>query len=68
MKQLTTSNLEFQQSSSRSSNLPSQTIPNSRGNASVVTLKSGKELSQPTLQQLPRSTEADSKPNADSQS
>ncbi|RDX68170.1 hypothetical protein CR513_52862, partial [Mucuna pruriens] len=51
-----------------SSNLPSQTIPNQRGNASVVTLKSGKELPQPTLQQLPRSVEADSEPNADSQS
>ncbi|RDX83740.1 hypothetical protein CR513_35310, partial [Mucuna pruriens] len=51
-----------------SSNLPSQTIPNSRGNASVVTLRSGKELSQPTLQQLPRSTEADSELNIDSRS
>ncbi|RDX70237.1 hypothetical protein CR513_50540, partial [Mucuna pruriens] len=50
-----------------SSNLPSQTIPNPRGNANVVTLKSGKELPQPTLQQLPRSAEADSEPNADSQ-
>ncbi|RDY01985.1 hypothetical protein CR513_14615, partial [Mucuna pruriens] len=30
-----------------SSNLPSQTILNSRGNASAVTLRSGKELSQP---------------------
>ncbi|RDX74718.1 Retrovirus-related Pol polyprotein from transposon 17.6, partial [Mucuna pruriens] len=48
-----------------SSNLPSQTIPNPRGNASVVTLRSGKELPQPTLQQLPRSAEADSEPNAD---
>ncbi|RDY04726.1 hypothetical protein CR513_11524, partial [Mucuna pruriens] len=78
MKQLATSNLEFQQSvsssnmqfqqnmtatiqdlktqigqlantvsqlqSAGSSNLPSQTIPNPRGNASVVTLRSGKEL------------------------
>ncbi|RDX98429.1 hypothetical protein CR513_18646, partial [Mucuna pruriens] len=68
MKQLATSNLEFQQSlanivsqlqSARSSNLPFQTIPNPRGNASVVTLRSGKELPQTTLQQLPRSTEAD---------
>ncbi|RDX82308.1 hypothetical protein CR513_36915, partial [Mucuna pruriens] len=49
-----------------SSNLPSQTIPNLRGNASVVTLRSGKELPQPTLQQLPRPTEADAEPNADS--
>ncbi|RDX79478.1 hypothetical protein CR513_40092, partial [Mucuna pruriens] len=95
MKQLATSNLEFQQSvsssnmqfrqnvtttiqdlktqirqlantSAGSSNLPSQTIPNLRGNASVVTLRSGKELPQPTLQQLPRSTKADSEPNANS--
>ncbi|RDY09919.1 hypothetical protein CR513_05631, partial [Mucuna pruriens] len=51
-----------------SSNLPSQTIPNPRGNASVVTLRSGKELPQSTLQQLPRTTEVDSKLNADSQS
>ncbi|RDX73596.1 hypothetical protein CR513_46771, partial [Mucuna pruriens] len=50
------------------SNLPFQTIPNPRGNASVVTLRSGKELLQPALQQPPRSAEADSKPNADSQS
>ncbi|RDY06001.1 hypothetical protein CR513_10092, partial [Mucuna pruriens] len=54
--------------SARSSNLPSQTIPNPRGNASVVTLRSGKELPQPTLQQLPRSAKADSEPNANSQS
>ncbi|RDX72685.1 hypothetical protein CR513_47787, partial [Mucuna pruriens] len=47
---------------------PSQTIPNPRGNASVVTLRSGKELPQPTLQQLPRSAEADSEPNAHLQS
>ncbi|RDX70766.1 hypothetical protein CR513_49957, partial [Mucuna pruriens] len=47
-----------------SSNLPSQTISNPRGNASAVTLRSGKELPQPTLQ----SVEADSKPNADPQS
>ncbi|RDX86191.1 hypothetical protein CR513_32498, partial [Mucuna pruriens] len=30
-----------------SSNLPSQTIPNPTGNASAVTLRSGKELAQP---------------------
>ncbi|RDY02631.1 hypothetical protein CR513_13884, partial [Mucuna pruriens] len=39
-----------------SSNLPSQIIPNPRGNASVVTLRSGKELLQlakPTLNQMP---------------
>ncbi|RDY09186.1 hypothetical protein CR513_06482, partial [Mucuna pruriens] len=40
-------------------NLPSQTIPYPRGNASVVTLRSGKELPQTTLQQLTRSVEAD---------
>ncbi|RDX67053.1 hypothetical protein CR513_54115, partial [Mucuna pruriens] len=102
MKQLATSNLEFQQSvsssnmqfqqnmtatiqdlktqigqlantvsqlqSTGSSNLPSQTIPNPRGNASVVTLRREKELPQPTLQQLPRPTKVDSEPNADSQS
>ncbi|RDX84369.1 hypothetical protein CR513_34587, partial [Mucuna pruriens] len=79
MKQLATSNLEFQQSMSSnlktqigqlantvsqlqsvgSSNLPSQTIPNPRGNASAVTLRSGKELPQTTLQQFLRSIEAD---------
>ncbi|RDY07908.1 Retrovirus-related Pol polyprotein from transposon 17.6, partial [Mucuna pruriens] len=93
MKQLATSNLEFQQSvsssnlqfqqnmtatiqdlktqigqlantvsqlqSAGSNNLPSQTIPNPRGNASVVTLRSGKEL--------PRSVEADSEQNANLQ-
>ncbi|RDX85412.1 hypothetical protein CR513_33401, partial [Mucuna pruriens] len=102
MKQLATSNLEFQQSvsssnmqfqqnvtatiqdlktqigqlantvsqlqSARSSNLPSQTIPNLRRNASVITLRSGKELPQPTLQQSPRSTKTDFEPNVDSQS
>ncbi|RDX84619.1 hypothetical protein CR513_34303, partial [Mucuna pruriens] len=98
MKQLATSNLEFQQfvssnnmqfqqnmtatiqdlktqigqlantvsqlQSAGSSNLPSQTIPNPRGNASVVTLQSGKELPQPTLQQLPRLAKADYEPIA----
>ncbi|RDX70285.1 hypothetical protein CR513_50486, partial [Mucuna pruriens] len=54
--------------SARSSNLPSQTIPNPRGNASAVTLRSRKESSQPTLQQLSRSTETDSDPDANSQS
>ncbi|RDY00935.1 hypothetical protein CR513_15781, partial [Mucuna pruriens] len=97
LKQLATSNLEFQQSvsssnmkfqqnmtatiqdlktqigqlantvsqlqSAGSSNLPSQTIPNPRGNASAVTLRSGKELSQPT--QL---AGADSESDANSQS
>ncbi|RDX88435.1 hypothetical protein CR513_29976, partial [Mucuna pruriens] len=51
-----------------SSNLPSQTIPNLRGNASAVTLRSGKELPQPTLQQLPRPVKADSGPNVNVQS
>ncbi|RDX93810.1 hypothetical protein CR513_23878, partial [Mucuna pruriens] len=54
--------------STGSGNLPSQTIPNPRGNGSVVTLRSEKELSQPALQQLLRLAEADSKPNANSQS
>ncbi|RDX77186.1 hypothetical protein CR513_42734, partial [Mucuna pruriens] len=96
MKQLATSNLEFQQSvsssnmqfqqnmtatiqdlktqigqlanivshlqSAGSNNLPSQTIQNPRGNASAVTLRSGKELPQPTLQRVLRSAEADSEP------
>ncbi|RDX72176.1 hypothetical protein CR513_48378, partial [Mucuna pruriens] len=51
----------------RSSNLRSQTIPNPRGNASAITLRSGKALPQPELQQLPTSTDVDSEPNADSQ-
>ncbi|RDX69951.1 hypothetical protein CR513_50869, partial [Mucuna pruriens] len=52
--------------SAGSSNLPSQTIPNPRGNASVVTLRSGKELQQPAPQQLPRPTDGDSELNANS--
>ncbi|RDX83345.1 hypothetical protein CR513_35746, partial [Mucuna pruriens] len=36
--------------STRSSNLPSQTIPNLRGNVSVGMLRSGKALSQPASQ------------------
>ncbi|RDY02123.1 hypothetical protein CR513_14454, partial [Mucuna pruriens] len=47
------------------SNLPLQTILNPRGNVSAVTLRSGKELSQPAPQ-LPRSTEADSEPDDNS--
>ncbi|RDX97295.1 hypothetical protein CR513_19953, partial [Mucuna pruriens] len=58
-------NTVSQLQSAGSSNLPSQTIPNPRGNASVVTLRSGKELAQPTLQQEPRSVRTDSKQNAD---
>ncbi|RDX99001.1 hypothetical protein CR513_18012, partial [Mucuna pruriens] len=46
--------------SARSSNLPSQTILNPRGNASVVTLRSGRELLQITPQQEPRLTDTDS--------
>ncbi|RDX72142.1 hypothetical protein CR513_48410, partial [Mucuna pruriens] len=46
-----------------SNNLPSQTIPNLRGNASEITLRNGKELSQPALQ-LSGSTEVDSEPDA----
>ncbi|RDX85215.1 hypothetical protein CR513_33632, partial [Mucuna pruriens] len=94
MKQLATSNLEFQQSvsssnlqfqqnmtatiqdlkmqigqlantvselqSAGSSSLPSQSIPNPRGNANAVTLRSGKELSQPVQHQVPQPAEADS--------
>ncbi|RDX79273.1 hypothetical protein CR513_40319, partial [Mucuna pruriens] len=52
--------------SARSNNLPSQPILNPRGNASAVTLRSGKELSQPAPQ-LPRLIEADSGPDANSQ-
>ncbi|RDX73363.1 Retrovirus-related Pol polyprotein, partial [Mucuna pruriens] len=59
-------NTVSQLQSAGSSNLPSQTIPNPRGNASAVTLRSGKELPQTTLQQLPRLAEADlqSQPDA----
>ncbi|RDX97133.1 Retrovirus-related Pol polyprotein from transposon 17.6, partial [Mucuna pruriens] len=61
-------NIVSQLQSAGSSNLPSQTILNPRGNATAVTLRSGKELPQPTLQQLPRPAKADSEPNADPQS
>ncbi|RDX75047.1 hypothetical protein CR513_45122, partial [Mucuna pruriens] len=50
-----------------SSNLPSQIVLNLRGSESAITLRSGKELPQPALQQLSRSTNADSEPDADSQ-
>ncbi|RDY07631.1 hypothetical protein CR513_08226, partial [Mucuna pruriens] len=50
-----------------SSNLPSHTISNLRGNASAVTLRSGKTLPQPTPQKLPRLADADSEPDANSQ-
>ncbi|RDY08168.1 hypothetical protein CR513_07631, partial [Mucuna pruriens] len=52
--------------STGSSNLPLQTIPNPRGNASAFMLRSGKELSKPALQ-LPRPTEVNSEPDAYSQ-
>ncbi|RDY10528.1 hypothetical protein CR513_04937, partial [Mucuna pruriens] len=102
MKQLATSNLEFQQSvsssnlqfqqnmtatiqdlkmqigqlantvselqSAGSSSLPSQSIPNPRGNAHAVTLRSGKELPQPEQHQEPQPAEADSEAAANSQS
>ncbi|RDX86792.1 hypothetical protein CR513_31821, partial [Mucuna pruriens] len=101
MKQLATSNLEFQQTMSssnmqfqqnmnatiqdvkmqigklantvsqlqsiRSSNLPSQTIPNLRGNASAVAFRSGKELPQLAQQQLPRLAYVDSELDTNSQ-
>ncbi|RDX81714.1 hypothetical protein CR513_37567, partial [Mucuna pruriens] len=51
--------------SAGSSNLPSQTIPNPRGNASAIMLRCGKELSQPAPQ-LSRSVEADSESDANS--
>ncbi|RDX97882.1 hypothetical protein CR513_19282, partial [Mucuna pruriens] len=60
-------NTMSQLQSTGSNNLPSQKIPNPRGNASAVTLRTGKELSQPA-QQLPRSAEADSESDANSQS
>ncbi|RDY05002.1 hypothetical protein CR513_11205, partial [Mucuna pruriens] len=53
--------------SADSSNLPSQTISNPRGNASAVILRSDKELPQPAQHQKPKSVE-DSKAIADSQS
>ncbi|RDY08584.1 hypothetical protein CR513_07166, partial [Mucuna pruriens] len=89
MKQLATSNLEFQQNMSaivqdlktqvgqladsisqlqlaRFRNLPLQTILNPRGNASVVSLRSDREL-QVALQQKSRSADTKSKLDADSQ-
>ncbi|RDY05554.1 hypothetical protein CR513_10600, partial [Mucuna pruriens] len=45
--------------SAGSNNLPSQTIPNLRGNASAVILRSGKELPQPAQHQMPKSDEND---------
>ncbi|RDX66129.1 hypothetical protein CR513_55140, partial [Mucuna pruriens] len=83
MKQLATSNLEFQESVSSNNMqfqqnmiatiqdlkiLPSQPISNPRGNANAVTLKSNKELPQPAQHQVPQPAEADSEAIADSQS
>ncbi|RDY05582.1 hypothetical protein CR513_10556, partial [Mucuna pruriens] len=59
-------NTVSQLQSAGSSNLLSQTIPNLRGNANIVTLRSGKELPPPTPHQLPRLVASDSEPNADS--
>ncbi|RDX93984.1 hypothetical protein CR513_23689, partial [Mucuna pruriens] len=50
-----------------SSNLPSQTISNLRGNASAVTLRSNKELPQPAQHQMSKSVKADPEAIADSQ-
>ncbi|RDX98893.1 hypothetical protein CR513_18135, partial [Mucuna pruriens] len=58
MKLLATSNLEFQQSVS-SNNMQFQQNMTTTIQDLKVTLRSRKELPQPTLQQLPRSTEAD---------
>ncbi|RDX88974.1 hypothetical protein CR513_29355, partial [Mucuna pruriens] len=90
MKQLATSNLEFQQNMNSSNiqlqqnmsatiqdlkthlesvgsdNLPSQKIPNPREDASIVTLRSGRELPQITLQQESRPIDTDSEPDVDS--
>ncbi|RDX71814.1 hypothetical protein CR513_48783, partial [Mucuna pruriens] len=51
-----------------SNSLPSQPIPNPRGNASAVTLRSGKELLQPAQHQVLQPAEADSEAMADSPS
>ncbi|RDX95544.1 hypothetical protein CR513_21912, partial [Mucuna pruriens] len=53
--------------SAGSTSLPSQPIPNPRGNANAVTLRSGKELPQPAQHQVPQPAEADSEAMADSQ-
>ncbi|RDY13419.1 hypothetical protein CR513_01664, partial [Mucuna pruriens] len=52
--------------SAESKNIPLQIIPNPRGNASIVSLRSGREL-QVASQQKPRSTGTESKSDADSQ-
>ncbi|RDX65452.1 hypothetical protein CR513_55888, partial [Mucuna pruriens] len=60
-------NTLIQLQSARSSNLPSQTITNPRGNASAITSRSGKALPQLAPHQLPRSAGANSKSDANSQ-
>ncbi|RDX64764.1 hypothetical protein CR513_56635, partial [Mucuna pruriens] len=60
-------NTVSQLQSARSGNLPLQTIPNSKGNASVVSLRSGRELpEQAVSQQKPRPSDAESELEADS--
>ncbi|RDY12843.1 hypothetical protein CR513_02307, partial [Mucuna pruriens] len=60
-------NTVSQLQSAGSGNLPSQTILNSKGNASVVSLRSGRELPQQAApQQKPRLVDAKSEPEADS--
>ncbi|RDY07569.1 hypothetical protein CR513_08319, partial [Mucuna pruriens] len=61
-------NTVSQLQSAGSSNLPSQTIQNPRGNANAVTLRSGRELPQPAQQQTPKLAGTDSEAIADSQS
>ncbi|RDY01345.1 hypothetical protein CR513_15343, partial [Mucuna pruriens] len=74
---ISSSNLQFQQNmnatiqdlktqSAGSRNLPLQTILNPRGNVSVVSLRSGKQL-QVTPQQKPRSASTESNSDANSQ-
>ncbi|RDX71281.1 hypothetical protein CR513_49393, partial [Mucuna pruriens] len=60
-------NTVSQLQSAGSSNLPSQTILNPRGNASAVMLRSDKELLQPAQQRMPKSVEVNSEAIADSQ-
>ncbi|RDX75208.1 hypothetical protein CR513_44938, partial [Mucuna pruriens] len=61
-------NTMSQLQSAGSSNLPSQSIPNPRGNANAVILRSGKELPQPVQKQMPKSAEADFEAISNSQS
>ncbi|RDX75952.1 hypothetical protein CR513_44112, partial [Mucuna pruriens] len=50
----------------RSRNLPSQTISNPKENASIVSLRSGRELPQVAPQQGPRPANADFELDTDS--